>query len=168
LLARHLQSGTQDYSMVGFVLKNTLSEFGSVARGLCRTNAQDFLESVTELTKIEPEGTGAKYTGPDGKVHPLTGEETVSMNMWGFTPTLFEHLRRELSLFLQKHLQDEKAEFFIPSVVNTLINSGQARLKVLRTSSSWFGVTYREDRPRVVESIRRLIREGVYPEKLWL
>jgi dTDP-glucose pyrophosphorylase len=167
LQARHLQSGSADYCMVGFVLKNTLSEFGSVARGLSRTSTDDFLESVTELTRIEPDGVAAKYTDAANQTHPLTGHETVSMNMWGFTPTVFEHLRQEFSAFLEKHLHHDKAEFYIPTAVNALVASGRARVKVLRTPDNWFGVTYREDRTRVVENVRRLVTDGVYPEKLW-
>jgi hypothetical protein len=167
LLARHLQSGSRDYAMVGFVLRNTLSEFGSVARGVCRTTPDDFLEEVVELTRVHREGDAVKYTGPAGTVGPLTGAETVSLNMWGFGPTIFTHLRRELVLFLEAQPHDETAEFFIPTVVNTLVNRGQERLKVLRTPDSWFGITYREDRPRVIENVRRLIGQGDYPDKLW-
>lgn len=166
-LAGQLTSGSRDYAMVGFILKNTLSEHGSVARGVCRTSPDDYLQGVTELTKIERDGSAAKYTDAAGKVHPLTGEEIVSMNMWGFQPNLFGHLDHEFKLFLQQHINDEKAEFFIPLPVNTLVSSGAERLKVLRTTDSWFGVTYREDRPRVVESIRALIARGDYPNKLW-
>jgi len=97
----------------------------------------------------------------------LTGDETVSLNLWGFTPSIFAHLRRELVSFLKQHAQNEKAEFFIPTVVNTLVSAGEARLRVLRTPDSWFGVTYREDRPRVIQSVRELIRRGDYPERLW-
>jgi dTDP-glucose pyrophosphorylase len=167
LLARQLQSDPTEYAMVGFVLRNTLSEFGSVARGLCRANGHGLLETVTELTKIEPDGAAARHTGAGGAVHPLTGDEIVSMNMWGFTPSIFDHLRREFAEFLRAHPGDEKTEFFIPSAINNLINAGRERLKVLRTPDSWFGVTYREDRPRVTESVRRLIQQGLYPEKLW-
>jgi len=167
LLSRHLASGSPDYSMVGFVLKNTLSEFGSVARGVCQTTADDYLQSVVELTHIERNGNAAKHTDASGRVHPLTGEEVVSLNLWGFTPGIFEHLQRELVSFLNQRGQDEKAEFFIPSVVNTLIGTGLARLRVLRTPDSWFGVTYREDRPRVIQSVRQLIQRGDYPERLW-
>jgi hypothetical protein len=167
ILARQLQAPGPDYCMVGFVLKNTLSDFGTVARGVCRTGAGDYLEGVTELTKIERDGAAARHIDPAGTAHALSGEETVSMNMWGFTPSLFEQFQRELSVFLQANLQDEKAEFLIPTAVNNLINSRQVRLKVLRTPDAWFGVTYREDRPRVVENIRSLIRNGAYPEKLW-
>jgi hypothetical protein len=167
LLARHLQSASRDYAMVGFVLRNTLSEFGFVARGVCRTTPDDFLEDVVELTRIEREGDAVKYTDPAGKVHSLTGAETVSLNMWGFSPTILTHLRRELVVFLEAQGQDEKAEFFIPTVVNTLVSRGEERLKVLRTPDSWFGITYRQDRPRVIEDIRRLIAQGDYPDRLW-
>ncbi|MGN6554086.1 MAG: nucleotidyltransferase family protein [Verrucomicrobiota bacterium] len=167
MLAEHLCSGSADYAMVGFILRNTLSEFGSVARGVCTVGNDGRLGSVTELTKIEPSGAAAKYTDGSGVVHPLTAEEVVSMNMWGFAPSIFGHLRQQFGDFLEKHGQEEKAEFYIPSVVNHLIQNGQEHLKVLRTSDSWFGITYREDRPRVVESIRTLIARGDYPEKLW-
>jgi len=167
LLARHLQSGSPDYAMVGFVLRNTLSEFGSVARGLCRTSPDDFLEQVVELTRLEWDGAAVKYTDPSGTIHPLTGRETVSLNMWGFSPTIFTHLRRQFGSFLAAHPHDDQAEFFIPTVVNTLLGRGQQRLKVLRTPDAWFGITYRQDRPAVIEHIRRLVRQGDYPEKLW-
>jgi NDP-sugar pyrophosphorylase family protein len=167
LLARHLQSASPDYAMVGFVLSNTLSEFGSVARGVCRTTPDDFLEEVVELTRIERQAGAVKYTDPAGTVHPLTGAETVSLNLWGFSPTIFTHLHRELVSFLEARRHDQEAEFFIPTVVNTLVSRGQERLKVLRTPDSWFGITYREDRPRVMENIRRLIGQGDYPDKLW-
>jgi hypothetical protein len=166
VLAEHLQSDSPDYCMVGFILRKTLSEFGSVARGVCRTNPEGYLQGVTELTKIEPDGNGAKHTGADGSLQRLTGDETVSMNMWGFTPKLFPQLRDELTTFLKQHGREEKSECYIPTVVNTLVDSGRARCRVLRSEDSWFGVTYREDRPRVVESIRALISRGDYPERL--
>jgi dTDP-glucose pyrophosphorylase len=167
LLGRHLASESPDHAMVGFVLRNTLSEFGTVARGVCQTCADGYLQSVVELTRIERDGNGAKYTDAAGQVHVLTGDEVVSLNLWGFTPSIFEHLRRELVEFLKEQGQSEKAEFFIPTVVNTLIGSGEAQLRVLRTPDLWFGVTYREDRPRVIESVRELIQRGDYPERLW-
>jgi NDP-sugar pyrophosphorylase family protein len=166
-LAEHLREGGQDYAMVGFELRNTLSEFGSVARGVCRTAGDGYLESVTERTKIEKDGTGAKFTDSAGTMHRLAGNETVSMNFWGFTPAVFEQLRERFGLFLEKHQREEKSEFYIPMAVNELIQAGQARCKILRTPDPWFGVTYREDHPRVVESIRQLVARGDYPEKLW-
>ncbi len=166
-LARQLQSGTPDYAMVGFVLRNTLSEFGSVARGVCRVSSDGFLEDVVELTKIEPDGAHARNTDAAGRVTRLTGDEVVSMNMWGFTPQVFRELREYFEKFLELNGQDAKAEYFIPSVVNELVLAGRARVKVLHTNDSWFGITYREDHPRVVVSIGRLIHDGTYPERLW-
>ena len=167
VLADQLCSGVDEYSMVGFVLRNTLSDFGSVARGVCKTSPVGFLETVTELTKIEPDGARAKHTDGAGQVHLLTGDEIVSLNMWGFTPKLFGQLRSEFITFLKANAQNEKAEFYIPTVVNSLVSAGTAKCRVLRTTDSWFGVTYREDRPRVVESVRALVARGEYPQKLW-
>jgi len=167
LLAQHLQSGTADYAMVGFVLRNTLSDFGSVARGVCQVDPENYLQGVVELTKIERDGAGARDTNPAGNVIKLTGDEAVSMNLWGFTPDVFPQLRQSFQEFLERYGWDMKSEFYIPSVVNSLVVARKARVKVLRTNASWFGVTYREDRPRVVESIRRLIARGEYPERLW-
>jgi NDP-sugar pyrophosphorylase family protein len=166
VLARFLEASPADYAMVGFVLKNTLSEFGTVARGLCSTAADHYLQSVVELTQIRKEGAGASYTDPAGKVHPLTGEETVSMNMWGFTPRAFDQFCGEFSKFLESNGRNEKAEFYIPSAVNALLQARQARVKVLSSRDSWFGITYREDKPRVVDSIRQLVARGDYPAKL--
>lgn len=167
VLAKQLQSGTPDYSMVGFVLRNTLSEFGSVARGVCEVDGANYLKSIIELTKIEKDGTGARSIAADGTASKLTGDEPVSMNMWGFTPAIFPHLRREFTEFLKVNGKAEKSECYIPMTVGDLIRAGHARCRVLRSSASWFGVTYREDRPRVVEDIRKLIKQGLYPEKLW-
>lgn len=167
VLARQLQSGGPDYSMVGFILRNTLSDFGSVARGVCEVDAAQYLQSIIELTRVERDGAGAKSIAPDGTVTRYTGDEPVSMNMWGFTPTIFPHLQREFTEFLKVSGATEKAECYIPMTVGQLIRRGQARCRVLRSTASWFGVTYREDRPRVVADIRKLIEQGVYPEKLW-
>lgn len=167
VLAAHLLSGSPAYAMVGFNLRNTLSEFGSVARGVCRLSPEHSLESVVELTRIEKDGTAAKYTDAAGQVHPLSGDETVSLNMWGFNPSIFPHLASEFREFLQQHGQDPKAEYYIPSVVNTLVTRGQAKVQVLPTPDSWLGITYREDRPRVIAGIQQLVQQGRYPSKLW-
>jgi hypothetical protein len=166
-LAGHLTSGSPDYAMVGFILRNTLSEFGSVARGVCRVAGDDTLQSIIELTKIERDGNGARNTDADGNVTKLSGDEPVSMNMWAFTPRVFDQLRERFKQFLERSGSDLKAECLIPNTVGDLVRDGQARVKVLRTRDSWFGVTYREDRPRVIESVRALIAAGAYPEKLW-
>jgi hypothetical protein len=167
VMAQHLMSGSPDYAMVGFVLKNTLSEHGSVARGVSRVDANHYLTHIVELTKIEPDGAGAKDTGPDGKLTRLTGDEAVSMNFWGFTPALFPQLKAAFEAFLKKSGGELKSECYIPATVGELVANGQARVKVLRSPDSWFGVTYREDRPQVIESVRKLIAKGDYPEKLW-
>jgi dTDP-glucose pyrophosphorylase len=166
-LAGHLTSGSPDYSMVGFVLRNTLSDFGSVARGVCQVSDDGYLQHIVELTKLERDGNGARNTDAAGAVTRLTGDEPVSMNMWGFTPQVFDQLRERFEKFLEANASDLKSECYIPNTIGELVRSGEARVKVLRSRDSWFGVTYREDRPRVVESIRRLIADGLYPERLW-
>jgi UTP-glucose-1-phosphate uridylyltransferase len=168
LLAQHLQSGTSDYAMVGFTLSNTLSEFGSVARGVCRVDASGYLQNVVELTGIERDGGEVMNTDAQGRTTRLTGDEPVSMNFWGFTPGIFGQLRERFETFLRQRGTELKSECYVPNTVGELVAEGQARVKVLRTGDAWFGVTYREDHPRVVESIRRLIAKGAYPERLWL
>jgi dTDP-glucose pyrophosphorylase len=167
VLAQHLQSGSADYSMVGFILRNTLSDFGSVARGVCRVDESGYLKNVVELTAIERDGAYAVNKDAEGHETKLTGDESVSMNMWGFTPQVFAQLQERFRAFLEQNGSAMKSECYIPSAVNELVQAGQTRVKVLRTNDSWFGVTYREDHARVVESISRLVREGAYPERLW-
>jgi dTDP-glucose pyrophosphorylase len=167
ILYDQLISGSSDYSLMGFVLRNTLSEHGSVSRGVCSCDNSGYLKGVTELTKIEKDGDGAKYVDESGAIRKLSGDEVVSMNMWGFHPSLFAHLCELFLDFLKQRGHEEKSEFYIPTAVNALVNSGKARLKVLRTPDSWFGVTYREDKPHVAAGIRALIARGDYPGKLW-
>jgi hypothetical protein len=119
------------------------------------------------LKSIEREGGHAMNTDAEGNETKLSGSEAVSMNMWGFTPRIFGQLREHFKKFLELSGNDLKAECYIPSIVNELLLDGQARVKVLHCADSWFGVTYREDRPRAVDSIRRLIEGGYYPKKLW-
>lgn len=159
-------SEAAEYSMVGFVLRKTLSEFGSVSRGVCETDSQGFLRNVVERTKIEKAGAGAKYTDERGEKHSFSGDELVSMNLWGFTPSIFEHLKRQFDEFLRAKGDEEKSEFYIPTVVNQLVAEGRARVKVLPTPEQWFGVTYQEDRPHVSEGIRKLVDAGIYPGQL--
>ena len=156
-----------DYSMVGFTLRNTLSEHGHVARGVCEVDARGLMTHVVERTNIEKVGTGARYADGHGGWTSLTGNEVVSMNMWGMTPSLFGHLQREFPLFLGKQAAHPKAEFFLPTVVDGLVGAGMASVKVLSTPEHWFGVTYPQDKAVVVEGIRQLVDKGVYPEKLW-
>ncbi|MDB6019375.1 MAG: UDP-N-acetylglucosamine diphosphorylase/glucosamine-phosphate N-acetyltransferase [Pedosphaera sp.] len=167
LLAAHLRPENLNYAMVGFVLRNTLSEFGSVARGVCQLKGQQ-LEDVREIVGIEKNGSAARYKNGTGAFHSLTGDEIVSMNMWGFHPDIFAHLRQQFLDFLHLRGADEKAEFYIPSVVNNLIGGRVKQVDMLPTISPWFGVTYREDRPFVTAGINQLVRQGEYPERLWL
>lgn len=156
-----------NYSMVGFTLRNTLSEHGHVARGVCEVDGQGLMKRVVERTNIEKTDTGARFAEPNGGWTSLTGDEVVSMNMWGLTPSLFAHLNREFPLFLQKNAANPKAEFFLPTVVDGLVGAGKASVRVLSTPEHWFGVTYPQDKAVVVGGIRRLVEQGVYPEKLW-
>lgn len=162
-----VKADSTDFSMVGFTLRNTLSEHGHVARGVCEVDQQGLLTRVVERTNIEKTETGARFKEADGSSLSLTGDEVVSMNMWGLTPALFGHLQREFTAFLQKQAVNPKSEFFLPTVVDGLINSGKARAKVLSTPELWFGVTYPQDKAVVVEGIKALVDQGVYPAKLW-
>lgn len=166
-LAHNLQLGTQDYSMVSFILRNTLSDFGSVARGICVVDNHGCLKKIVELKGIERMGGHAVNTDEEGLETQLTGDEVVSMNMWGFTPEIFPQLHDHFEEFLHEHASDPKAECYIPSTVNELIAAGEARVRVLPGGEAWFGVTYREDRPRAVSNIRRLVEGGYYPKGLW-
>jgi dTDP-glucose pyrophosphorylase len=168
VLAQHLQKGTTDYAMVGFFLRNTLSDFGAVSRGVCRVDGDDFLQGVAELINIERDGAHARNTDSSGRITTLSGDEVVSMNMWGFTPQVFGQFREHFQNFLRSSGPDIKSESYLSSTVNELVLTGQTRVKVLRTNDAWAGVTYREDHPRVVETIRRLVDRGDYPKRLWL
>lgn len=167
LLAQHLQSSPPDYAMIGFILRETLSDFGSVTRGVCRCTAQGYLDGIEELTCIERDGDHARNTDGKGRVTSLTGDETVSMNMWGFTSQIFPQLRQLFEEFLECNGTDLRAECYLPKSLNQLVAEGQARVKVLRSRSTWFGVTYREDRPLVTVAIARLVNADSYPRKLW-
>jgi choline kinase len=157
----------RNYAMIGFILRNTLSDFGAVARGLCRLDADGYLATIEELTGIECHGGSIQNRDKEGHITELTGDELVSMNMWGFQPGVFRLLEAEFQRFLSVHGSSLQAECYIPSTIHSLIVAGQARVQVLSSPASWFGVTYREDRPKIVESLQRLIRDGHYPETLW-
>ncbi|MFZ4768103.1 MAG: nucleotidyltransferase family protein [Roseimicrobium sp.] len=156
----------KNYSMVGFQLRNTLSEHGSVARGVC-TSKDGKLASVTEMTKIVKTATGARNEEDAANPVELTGGELVSMNFWGFTPELFPQLQTAFHDFLTQHGNDPKSECYVPKVVDALIKAGEAEVEVLETTSSWFGVTYPDDKAIVVASIKKLTDAGEYPGPLW-
>ncbi len=158
------------YAMVGFRIGNTLSENGSVARGICGKDAEGNLTDVVERTEIMRVNDVISYKDENGEWQPVGGENVpVSMNMWGFTPDYFDYSEAYFKEFLSdpKNMENLKAEFFIPLMVDKLINEGTATVKVLDTTSKWFGVTYAADRDAVVAKIQSLIDEGVYPAKLF-
>ena len=156
------------FYMVGFPIKNTLSEFGSVSRGICELDENNNLKEVIERTKIEALGGGrAVFTDDNGEKVELCGEEISSMNFWGFMPSLFDGMGAMCEEFLKERGTELKSEFYIPFVVAEMIHNGKANVKVLRSADSWFGVTYREDKPRVQADIKALIAKGVYPENLF-
>ena len=167
VLSKHLQSGAENYAMAGFTLRQTLSEFGKVARGVCEVDNHGYLRSVTEFTSIERNKDRVVNKDASGLVTPLSGNGTTSMNMWAFTPLVFAQLQASFIRFLEVNGSSLSAECYLPTTVNELIHTGAARVKVLPTRAAWFGVTYREDHARVTQNIAHLIRAGNYPERLW-
>ena len=154
-----------DYCMVGFRVGNTMTENGSVARGVCSTSEEGLLTGVVERTAISyDEEHRIVFTDENGQVQTLTPETPVSMNLWGFTPDYFDYSEREFKKFLDKDINTPKSEFFIPLCIDALIQNGEATVKVLDTDSKWFGVTYAADRPGVVEKLAALHADGTYPE----
>ena len=156
-----------DYCMVGFRVGNTLSESGSVARGVCSMDTNGYLTSVVERTAVERIEGDIQFIDEHGKKIVLEENTPVSMNMWGFTPDYFDYSEAYFKRFLTENMSNLKSEFFIPLMVNELLIKRIARVKVLDTTSKWFGVTYANDRPEVVEKIKALINAGEYPEKLF-
>ncbi len=168
VMADFLENSTNsnEYSMVGYQLGNTLSDFGSVSRGICQVDKKGYLESIVETKKIFKKDDKIISVDPDGNERNLTGDETVSMNMWGFHTSIFKVLGEKFKEFLAKEIDKPKSEMYIPSVVFDMIEEGRVKVKVLETDSPWFGVTYKEDKPVVVEKIKTLINKGDYPEKI--
>ena len=168
-LAAHEDGELYEYVMVGYLLKNTVSENGTVARGVCEETGEHFLSQITERTKIE-QGPPLRFTEDDGATWTELPEDTiVSLNMWGFTRSFLDEAWKRLPAFLDKALAENpaKAEYFLPSVVSQLIEEGKARVKVLRSEDKWYGVTYREDKPTVMNAIAEKTEAGLYPDRLW-
>ena len=167
VIAGHLRGLKVDdrrFCMVGFSMRNTLSEHGPVSRAVCEVDEHGLLRGIVERTHIEKKGNEITVAMEGGGRGTLTGEEAASMNIWGFAPAIFGFLEAEFAAFLKAPSNDtSKAEFFIPTVVGHLIAAGQCRVSVLRTGARWFGITYAPDKQAVTESIRKLIAEGVYP-----
>lgn len=156
-----------DYAMVGYPLQQTLSEFGTVSRGLCATDAAGRLQSIKEITRIGKTAGGARYTDADGIARTLSGDEIVSMNFWGFTPQVFPQLEKLFTDFRAVNSADPKAEFYLPVAISTLNERGEAKITLLKSSDPWFGLTYREDLAAAQETVRSLVAVGRYPSPLW-
>ena len=162
--------GCYEYAMVGFMLKNTVTENGSVARGICTINADGYLDDVVERTKIVKGETMPRFTEDDGATWTdVPGDTIVSMNMWGFTRSYLDEAETRFPAFLDETIKNNpmKGEYYLPSVVSQLLEEGKARVRVLSTPDKWYGVTYKEDKPVVVNALARMRQEGLYPMNLW-
>lgn len=170
-LSAHPDGGApQEYAMVAYLLGNTVTEHGHVSRGVCQETADHFLTSVTEHTHIEKDGADARFTEDGGATwSPLSGDTLVSMNLWGFPRSFLDEALARFPAFLDQTLASDplKGEYFLPSVVSALIQEGKARVKVLRSRDRWYGVTYQEDKPTVVQALAGMTAAGLYPEDLW-
>lgn len=158
------------YAMVSYDLYKTLTDYGHVARGICSLDENDMLQDIVERTQIEKHGELAEYTEDGGRSWQSLPEGTVvSMNLWGFTPSIFKELRERFSLFLNRNLDVNpmKCEYFLPFVVDELLKEGRAKVKALHTADNWYGVTYKKDKENVMEAIRKFKKAGLYPECLW-
>lgn len=168
LADRPRESGrVESYANVGYVLRDTLSDHGSVVRGVCQCDTDGMLQGIVETTGIERDGNGARVMDDDGAVRQFSGDEIVSMNFWGFTPSVFAHLESRFAGFLEQRGGDPTAEFFLPTFVDDLIDDGLAEVRILRGGGPWFGVTYPNDAPIVRRSIQGLVDSGEYPSPLW-
>lgn len=167
LMQKQKESDRLQIGMVGFVLRNTLSDFGSVTRGICRVNEEQMLLDVVETKGIEKDGQNAVSQTPEG-LHPIDGGVTASMNMWAFTMEIFQVLEAGFCEFLSSLSgENSEKEYLLPTIVGDLLAQKKADVKVLETKDKWFGVTYKEDKPFVVESIQRLVNSGMYPSSLF-
>lgn len=164
------QDGCYEYAMVGYLLKNTVTENGHVARGVCEETADGYLHRVTERTHIVKGETCPRYTEDEGRTwHDLPGDTVVSMNLWGFSRSYLDEAWARFPAFLDEALKNNplKAEYYLPTVVSQLLSDGKARVKILRSQDRWYGVTYQDDKPTVVEAIAGMTARGLYPENLW-
>jgi hypothetical protein len=160
--------GKENFAMVAYKLKNTLTDNGYVSRGVCKVDKNNMLKTVTECTKIKKGKNGSQYEDEDGIEHYLDGECPVSMNLWGFSPKFIETAWKNFPRFLQSDKGDPlKKEYYLPTVVTKMIQNGTADVKVLTSSEKWYGVTYREDKPIVKKALYNMHRQGKYPKSLW-
>ncbi len=166
-LRREEPEDVPTYAMVGYALRDTLTETGAVNRGCCRCTPDGWLERITEVTHIERDGPDGRYFDESAHERTISGSELVSMNAWGFRPVFFDQLRQRFECFLREDVVSETAEFYLPDAIADLILAGRARVKILPTKDTWAGITHPEDKPQVIEMISELIRRGEYPRMLW-
>jgi NDP-sugar pyrophosphorylase family protein len=155
------------YTVIGYKMGNTLSDHGHVNRGVCKVDKDELLQGMIETRQIVKTKFGASAPGQDGNELQFTGNEVVSMNLFGFKPSCFEYLNKEFRSFIETNGMDPKSELDIPTSLDKFIKRGEIKVKVLMTNERWFGVTYRDDKPFVVESIKKMIRKGIYPVRIY-
>jgi len=162
-----LDKADKRYCLVGYKLSRTLSEHGYVSRAICELDEEGYLKSIVERTHVLKIQGKIAYQDEEGTMIPIEEDPIVSTNLMGFTPSVFSHLEFYFERFIQKHSQNAKTEFFLPDILNQIIQSHKARVKVLKTEENWFGVTYKEDKTAVTKKIQDLVHQGIYPENLW-
>ncbi|MDR1458745.1 MAG: nucleotidyltransferase, partial [Bacteroidales bacterium] len=170
-LVHHLNglslSNTKACCMMSYCLGNTLSDNGTVSRGICTVNKDRYLEKVVEYTKLQRCGNKVINDNNDQSQTELEPNTPVSMNFWGFHPSIFGHIEELFVDFLQKNIQDVSSEFYIPSVIDNLIRQDKIKVKVLQTNAQWYGITYQEDRQPVIDKFKEMVQTNIYPHKLW-
>ena len=167
-MATYLQNlKKEEYAMVGYPIQKTLSDYGSVSRGVCEISNEGFLSEINERTKIERHDGIIQFLDNDGTMKPLTGKETVSMNFWGFTQSVYGYIEEQFRTFIHDQSDNLKAEMYIPNVADSLIKSGILQTQVLNTTAEWFGITYKEDKASATKRLKKLTQAGEYPVNLW-
>jgi len=170
IAAKYLSSNNSisEHTLIGYTLKNTLSEYGSVSRGICKADSNSYLESIVERTEIKILDNEIIFKDEKENWNSLTGEEIVSMNMFAYKPTVFEYTKNYFEKFIEENGSNLKTEFYMPFVVDSLIKNKEAKVKVLQTNANWFGLTYLEDKAIARDAINKLVEKEIYPKKLWL
>lgn len=166
-LSRRRNHGIPEFCLAGYPVNNTLSEHGTVSRGVCTVDKDGYLTGITEHTRIRESGGRIVYIENDGNEYELSRSSLVSMNLFGFEASIFRYFEEQFNEFIAHYHNDPKAEMYLPSAIDRIIRKGIAKVKVLKTDSIWFGVTYKEDKPLVMKTINDLVRKGIYPDNLW-
>ena len=166
-LSDNSENKKNEYALIGYRLRNTLSEFGSVSRGICEVDENNYMTSIVEIKEIKIENGGFIYKDENGEWQSLTGDENVSMNMFAFKPSVFDNFEKYFREFILSNYNDLKSEFYIPTAVDEMIRNNEAKVKVLESNALWFGLTYAEDKPIARDRMKELIDKDLYPSRLW-